>query len=96
MTTIMNKLDWITYPQLIIHESIKLLHRVSYEEQPKAINDLLYHNLERSDINRLIRKPSVKHKAISAKTTNSFLHRVPISHGSNRVNTAGTERGCII
>ena len=31
--------------------------------------------MQRSDIDRCIRKPSVKYKSNSARTSNSFLHR---------------------
>ena len=31
--------------------------------------------MERSDIDRMVRKPSVRHKSISAKTANNFIHR---------------------
>ena len=36
---------------------------------------LLYHSMARSDIDRQVRKPSVKYKSLSAKTSNNFLHR---------------------
>ena len=74
-TTILNKLNWLSYHQLIIHESIKLIHRVSYESQPPALSQLLFHSLVRSDIDCQVRKPSVKYKSLSAKTSNTFLHR---------------------
>ena len=74
-TTILNKLNWLSYYQIIIHESIKLVHRISYESQPPSLSQLLYHSLVRSDIDRQVRKPSVKYKSLSAKTSNNFLHR---------------------
>ena len=74
-TTILNKLNWLSYYQIIIHESIKLIHRISYESQPPSLSQLLYHSLVRSEIDRQVRKPSVKYKSLSAKTSNNFLHR---------------------
>ena len=74
-TTILNKLNWLSYHQIVIHESIKLMHRISYESQPPALSQLLYHSLVRSDIDRQVRKPSVKYKSLSAKTSNNFMHR---------------------
>ena len=74
-TTILNKLNWLSYHQIIIHESVKLIHRISYESQPPALSQLLYHSMARSDINRQVRKPSIKYKSLSAKTSNNFLHR---------------------
>ena len=70
-TTILNKLNWLSYHQLIIHESIKLIHRVSFEAKPPSLANLI----ERSDIDRQVRKPSIQYKAISARTSNSFIHR---------------------
>ena len=74
-TTILNKLNWLSYHQIVIHESIKLMHRISYESQPPALSQLLYHSLVRSDIDRQVQKPSVKYKSLSAKTSNNFMHR---------------------
>jgi len=74
-TTILNKLNWLSYHQTIVHESVKLIHRISYDSNPPSLADLLYHNMERSDIDRMVRKPSVKHKSLSAKTSNNFIHR---------------------
>merc|ERR1712177_26677 len=74
-STIPNKLNWLSYPQIIIHESIKLIHRISYESQPPALSQLLYHSLVRLDIDRQVQKPSVKYKSLSAKTSNNFMHR---------------------
>merc|ERR1712115_415944 len=74
-STILGKLNWLSYYQLIIHESIKLIHRVSYECKPLSPSQLLYHSLVRSDIDRQVCKPSVKYKSLSAKTSNNFMHR---------------------
>jgi len=74
-TTILNKLNWLSYHQIVLHESIKLMHRISYESQPPALSQLLYHSLVRSDIDRQVRKPLVKYKSLSAKTSNNFMHR---------------------
>ena len=57
--TILNKLNWLSYYQLIIHEAVKLIHRISYESQPPALSQLLFHSLVRSDIDRQVQKPSV-------------------------------------
>ena len=53
-TSILNKLNWLSYYQIIIHESIKLVHRISYESQPPALSQLLFHSLVRSDIDRQV------------------------------------------
>ena len=68
MTTssILNKIEWLSFPQTIQHESLKLLHKISFDMTPPALTQYLYHSLHRSDIARLTRKPSVKyqHKTI--------------------------------
>ena len=56
-------------------ESLKLIHKITYEHKPKALYDLFYFNMERSNIDRLVRKPSLRYRTLSAKTANSFLHR---------------------
>ena len=73
--TILDKLNWLSFHQLLIHESLKLIHRVSYERHPPALNQYLYHRLYRSDISRFVSKPSVSKVSTTAKTANSFLHR---------------------
>ena len=60
---------------MLIHESLKLIHGVSYERHPPALNQYSYHRLYRSDISRFVSKPSVNKVSITAKTANSFLHR---------------------
>lgn len=75
LTTIYKKLNWTSFPQLIILESLKLIHKISYEHKPKALYDLFYFNMERSNIDRLVRKPSLRYRSLSAKTANSYLHR---------------------
>ena len=81
-TTIFNKLNWLSYHQIIMHESVKLMYRISHESQPPALSQLLYHSLVRSDINRQVRKPSVKYKSLSAKhqtisCTGQFMYTIP-------------------
>ena len=41
---------------------------------PPALTDYLYHSMERSDVARLCRKPSMKIKYSSTKTKNGFFH----------------------
>ena len=62
-------------PNHYIHESVKVMHRISYGSNPPSLYDLLYHNMERSEIDGIVRKPSVKHKSISASTVNNFINR---------------------
>ena len=75
MSTIFNKLQWTSFPQLIICESLKLVNKINFENKPEVIYNLYHHSLQRSDHERQIRKPSIKYKSLSARTLNSFLHR---------------------
>jgi len=54
---------------------IKLFHKVTFEQSPKVLNNYLQHSLVRSDIARLVRKPCIKFKSLTAKTKNSLFHR---------------------
>ena len=60
----------------MIYESIKLMHKISFECYPPALNQYLFHSLVRSDISRLVRKTSVTYISKTAKTANSFMHRL--------------------
>ena len=63
----MQSITMLSYHQIVVHESIKLMHRISYESQPPALSQPVYHSLVRLDIDRQVRKPSVKYKSLSAK-----------------------------
>lgn len=69
-TTILNRLGWLSFPQIIQWES-----KISYELLPPSLHEYLYHSLKISDIARLTRKPSVKYKSKTARTQNSFFYR---------------------
>ena len=68
-------LELYHFQQLVTHKSIMMIDGVNFEQQPPTSNKLLHYNMARSDNNRVVCKPSVKHKSLSAKTNNSFLHR---------------------
>ena len=36
MITILNQLNWLSYHQTIIHESVKLIHRISFYSNPPS------------------------------------------------------------
>ena len=72
---ILKQLNWLSVSQLITFQSLKLIHKISYENEPKALTRYLHHNMERSSMARFTRKPSVKTQYISTKTKDSFFHR---------------------
>ena len=56
-------------------ESIKFIHKVLYQDIPKAITKLISYSLERSDIMRLTRKPLVIVKSNSKRLSQSVIYR---------------------
>ena len=54
---------------------LKLYRRVTFEQKPPSPSELLFHNMTRTENSINIRKPSIKYKSLSAKTSNAFLHR---------------------
>ena len=66
-TTIMKKLEWLSFPQMVQFESMKLLHKVVYEMIPPSLSKYLHFSMHRSDIARLTRKPSLKYKYKTSK-----------------------------
>ena len=93
-TSILNKLGWLSFPQTIQFESLKLLHKISFEMVPPALTDYLHHSLQRSDIARLTRKPSVKYKYKTKITKNSFFHRTCYLYNSlpDEIRTLNTKK----
>ena len=61
--------------QLMIYQSIKLIHRVSYENEPPALTQYLHHDMVRSDLARQVRKPSMTKPYKSSKMKNTFFYR---------------------
>ena len=74
-TNILKKLDWLTFPQMFSYQALKLIHRISFKNNPPALCQYLYHSMTRSDLDRLVRKPSPKDQYKSAKLKNIFIHR---------------------
>ena len=74
-TSILKQLNWLSLPQLIIHESLKLTHKITFDHTPPALTKYFAYNLVRSDVARKVRKPSPKIMYKSAKLKNSFIYR---------------------
>ena len=68
-------LNWISLPQMIIFNSLKLIHKISLEKIPPALTQYLQCNNDRSNLTRIVRKPSAKEKYKSAVCKNAFIHR---------------------
>ena len=71
----LQELNWISFPQMVCYQSLKLIHKISYNNEPLALTKYLYHSQVRSELARYVRKPSVQIQYSSAKMKNSFFHR---------------------
>ena len=93
-TTIMKKLEWLSFPQMVQLESMKLLHKVVYEMIPPSLSKYLHFSMHRSDIARLTRKPSLKYKYKTSKSKNSFFHRTCYiyNHLPDEIRTLNTKK----
>lgn len=74
-TNMHKKLGWMSVQNMITYSALKLMHRITFEAQPPALVQYLQYNMVKSDIARLVRKPSINHMSLSSKTSHSFLHR---------------------
>ena len=74
-TTILGRLNWLSFPQMVIFDALKLVHKVSFEGIPLALTQYLHYNMERTELVRLVRRPSASHRFKSAQCKNSFIHR---------------------
>ena len=60
---------------MIKYKAVKLIHKISFEDEPSALTQNIFHNMVRSDVSRAARKPSMKKAYKTKKVKNSFFHR---------------------
>ena len=72
---IMNKLGWLSIHYMIRAESIKFVHRVTFENLPPAINEYLCYSVNREQNEPLCHRVRVKIHPKSAKMAQSLLYR---------------------
>ena len=89
---IMKKLNWLTIHQLIMAESIKIIHKITYENLPPAITKYITFPMSRENSQRVCRKPRMKVQPASAKSAQSLLYRViflfnQLPHEARSLNT---------
>ena len=72
---ILKELNWLSLPQLIVHESVKSIHKIVFNNSPNAITQYICFSLHRSELVRSIRKPLVIKPPKSEKARAAFLHR---------------------
>ena len=71
---IMNQLKWITAYQLITKEAILFMHKVIFNNQPKAICDLITFSLANTNNHRSSRKPLVIDDHSSKRVKKSLIY----------------------
>jgi len=74
-TKILQTLDWLSFPQIIAQESIKIIHKLNIMNKPKALKKYFYFNQERVDVNRNLRKPNLSYKPKAQKLNKSQMYR---------------------
>ena len=57
-------------------ESLKIFHKIVFNQEPKCMNNYFTYSLCRSDVVRLVRKPMVKNRPKSELVAQSLFHRV--------------------
>ena len=75
LSSIYKELKWLSASQLIISQSLKSIHKISFEIMPPALTVYMRHSMVSTEGSRLCRKPSLKYMPSSAKTLNGFFHR---------------------
>ena len=72
--TIMKKLNWPTIHQLVIAESLKLIHNIFFEGIPRSINSHFIYS-DRCESLRMVRKLRMKDLASDDKLKQSVYYR---------------------
>ena len=72
--TIMKELNWPTIHQLVMAESLKLIHKIIFEGIPKSINSHFIYS-DRCESVRMVRKLRMKDLASDDKLKQSVYYR---------------------
>ena len=73
--TIMDKLKWCTMHQIIMSESLKFIHKITFEHTPPSMTRYISFGLNNENNVRLCRKPSILNRPKSEKMSQSIFHR---------------------
>ena len=74
-TTILRKLSWISYPQMVIACACKSIHKIASQQKPLALSQYIAQSMINIETNRKVRISSLKRVPLSEKTRKSFLYR---------------------
>merc|ERR1711895_129767 len=75
MSNIFKQLGWLSYPQMIIVDSIKMIYRIDIIGKPRAMSKYFTFTNAQCDNVRLVRTPSIKFKPNLVRTTKLQLYR---------------------
>ena len=75
LSTIMKKMGWYTYYQILMIESVTFLHKSLFENIPISITNLLCYSLNRTQNLRKVRKVLVKSGTKSNKNSQTLIYR---------------------
>ena len=74
ISNIFDKLGWLSYPQLIQSEAVKLIYRINILAKPRAMVKMFNFDLVGDNVHK-VRTPSLIHKPKLAKTQKLQLFR---------------------
>ena len=69
----MKTLNWTTFQHMVMIEALTFIHKCIYERVPDTIMELLSFNNHRDQINRAIRRPTIKDGIDSNKAKQSLI-----------------------
>ena len=72
---ILDKLNWVSIPHLIMSESLKFFHMINFEQEPKSMTKFFTFSLHRSELVRSIRKPMVLYKPKTQTISQSIFFK---------------------
>ena len=71
----MREMNWYTYYQILMIESVTFIHKCLYENLPVTITQLLCFSLNRTQNLRKVRKVLMKEGTNSAKLSQTLVYR---------------------
>merc|ERR1711989_15219 len=75
MCNIFKQLGWLSYPQMIMVDTIKMIYRINIIGKPRAMSKYFTFTNAQCDSVRLVRTPSIKFKPNLVRTTKLQLYR---------------------
>ena len=77
----MSELKWLSYPQMIIMDAVKLIHKINTNNRPKSLCKFMNFSEVRQDLNRIVRTPKVRYIPNLEKINTLQLYRGTYYYG---------------